>query len=400
MTTPGAGGSSLDPPLTLYIHTPWCVRKCPYCDFNSHAIEGSPPFEDYVSRLLFDLDADLQSPAARRPLRAIFIGGGTPSLFPGEVVRRLMDGVRSRAELDPAIEITLEANPGTVDVHHFAAYRDAGVNRLSIGAQSLSAAHLARLGRIHDPSEARLALRTARDAGFENVNLDLMFALPGQTLVEAREDLDALIALAPEHISYYQLTLEPNTPFHARPPELPDADLAADMAAWGVERLAEAGYVRYEVSAYARENRRCRHNLNYWRFGDYLGIGAGAHGKLTERDGQGRPWRIRRTAKQRHPGRYLDAESGSLISSWRDLSEADLILEFALNAMRLTQGFERQRFTETTGLPWSRIAAYCEAAAWDGLLVLDEERVKPTALGSDFLDDLVARFAPSAMKSP
>ena len=284
-------------PLALYIHLPWCVRKCPYCDFNSHVSAGAPPFDRYIARLLVDLDRQLCAPEAQRPLIAIFIGGGTPSLFPGSAIRRLLDGIRSRMDLDPTIEITLEANPGTADAQRFDAYRAAGVNRLSIGVQSLSASHLQRLGRIHDPSQARRAVAIARAAGFDNLNLDNMFALPDQTLDEAAEDLAALIALAPEHLSYYQLTLEPDTAFHAHPPVLPDADLAADLAAQGRAQLVRAGYRQYEVSAYARPDRQCRHNLNYWRFGDYLGIGAGAHGKLTGIGGTAGFKRIRRTAR-------------------------------------------------------------------------------------------------------
>lgn len=272
------------PTLALYVHLPWCVRKCPYCDFNSHpGGREAPPFDAYIERLLLDLELELRELAACRPIRSIFIGGGTPSLFPGSTIRRLLDGIRARVDLIPDTEITLEANPGTVDAVHFAAYREAGVDRLSIGVQSLAAEHLKRLGRIHTPEEARAAVRMARAQGFDNLNLDLMFGLPGQTLEMARADLDALLDLEPEHVSYYQLTLEPDTAFGARPPELPEADLVADMGLEGVECLDAAGYGRYETSAYARPGRRCRHNLNYWRFGDYLGIGAGAHGKLTER---------------------------------------------------------------------------------------------------------------------
>ncbi|TCT22010.1 radical SAM family heme chaperone HemW [Thiobaca trueperi] len=379
--------------LALYIHVPWCVRKCPYCDFNSHVSAGAPPFDAYVTRLLADLDDELRAPTAQRPLASIFIGGGTPSLMPGEAIRRLLDGVRSRLELDPSVEITLEANPGTADARRFAAYREAGVNRLSLGIQSLSPAHLVRLGRIHDPAQARRAIVLARAAGFDNLNLDGMFALPDQTLAEAAADLDALLDLAPEHLSYYQLTLEPDTAFHAQPPSLPDEDLAADMAAQGREKLALAGYRQYEVSAYARADRHCRHNLHYWRFGDYLGIGAGAHGKLTERDWEGGFRRIRRTAKEADPHLYLHAPLNALASDRRDLTESDCVVEFALNAMRLTDGFERHLFTETTGLPWSRIAPTLDAAARDGLLDLAPDWIRPTPLGRVFLDDLVARFA-------
>jgi len=376
------------PPLGLYVHLPWCLRKCPYCDFNSHAVTDEPPFADYVARLLADLAQALRDHAARRPLLSIFIGGGTPSLFPGTAIQALLDGVRGSMVLTADCEITLEANPGAADAARFAAYRRAGVNRLSIGVQSLDGAMLARLGRIHDPAAARAAVDAARAAGFDNLNLDLMFALPGQTPAGARADLDAVLALEPEQVSYYQLTLEPNTPMQAAPPVLPDADLAADLAAAGREQLHEAGYRQYEVSAHARPGRACRHNLNYWRFGDYLGIGAGAHGKLTD-TAQGR---ICRTAKRRHPRAYLAAAPDDLISSRRQLSHEDRISEFALNAFRLTQGFERGLFESTTGLLWSRIAPIVAAAVADGLLRMTGDRLEPTALGRDFGDDLVSRF--------
>lgn len=378
------------PPLALYVHTPWCLRKCGYCDFNSHQSASEPPFSAYVSQLLADLDEELARPAARRPLTSLFIGGGTPSLFPGEAIVSLLDGIRARTSVPPDCEITLEANPGAADARRFADYRHAGVNRLSIGIQSLSAIQLQRLGRIHDPAAARDAVRAARGAGFENINLDLMFALPRQTPDQAREDLSELIALAPEHISYYQLTLEPNTAFHAKPPPLPDPDLAADLGAQGRELLAEAGYVQYEVSAHARWGRLCRHNLNYWRFGDYLGIGAGAHGKLTDPE----RGRVQRRAKVRHPNAYLSARPGALVSSERSLTEEELVFEFALNAFRLTRGFERSLLESTTNLPWSRISSLVGEAVSDGLLRLDDQRLVPTELGCAFVDDLVGRFLP------
>ncbi len=385
----GAGvGRPEAPPLGLYVHLPWCLRKCPYCDFNSHAITGEPPFAAYLGRLLADLDAELADPAARRPLESIFIGGGTPSLLPGPLVAGLLEGVRARTRLCADAEITLEANPGAADAARFAAYRSAGVNRLSIGAQSLSADQLVRLGRIHDPGSVRSAVAAARAAGFDNLNLDLMFALPEQALGEARDDLLGILALAPEHVSYYQLTLEPNTAFHARPPPLPDGDLAADLAAQGREILESAGYGQYEVSAYARPGRRCRHNLNYWRFGDYLGIGAGAHGKLTDP----RSGRVRRRAKPRHPDAYLAADPGGLAGSERPLGEADLVFEFALNAFRLTEGFETALFPARTGLAWSRLEGRLAAAAEDGLVVVGPDCIVPTDLGRRFADELVMRF--------
>jgi oxygen-independent coproporphyrinogen-3 oxidase len=379
------------PPLALYIHTPWCVRKCPYCDFNSHAAEA-PPFEQYVSRVLQDLDQELTDADARRPLVSIFIGGGTPSLLPDETIARLMAGIAARTRLDAQSEITLEANPGTLDARRCMAYRTAGINRLSIGAQSLSPTHLQALGRIHGTAEIRDSVRAARRAGFDNVNLDLMFALPGQSLEQAKQDLDALIALAPEHISYYQLTLEPHTPWHADPPSLPDPDAAADMAEQGIERLAQAGYRQYEVSAFARPEARCRHNLNYWQFGDYLGVGAGAHGKLTRSLPDGRGWEVRRTTKPRHPTAYLRDAADASIGEAHTLDETALVLEFALNGLRLIEGVDRADFTRTTGLPWSRIEPRVRRAVVDGMLACVGTRVVPTALGRRFLDDLVQRF--------
>jgi oxygen-independent coproporphyrinogen-3 oxidase len=379
------------PPLALYIHLPWCARKCPYCDFNSHASAGGPPEAEYVDALLRDLAQDLTGPAAGRPLDSIFIGGGTPSLFSGRAIARLLDGVRASAVVDPDAEITLEANPGTADAANFAAYRAAGVNRLSIGVQSLDAEKLRALGRIHDPDQACTAVHLARAAGFDNLNLDLMYALPAQTLGEAALDLDATIALGPEHISYYQLTLEPNTPFHRSPPVLPDDDLAADMHDQGAERLAAAGYAQYEVSAYARPGRRCRHNLTYWTFGDYLGIGAGAHAKLTDPV----TGRVERTAKLRHPEAYLAAAGdGRFVSNSRNLEAEDLVLEFALFALRLCGGFDRGLFEGRTGLPFGRIEGPIEAARRRGLLEMDDQRVCPTELGRRFLNDLIQHFAP------
>lgn len=388
--SPGQGPR---PPLSLYVHVPWCLRKCPYCDFNSHALRGDLPEADYVDALLVDLEQDLPALAAPSSLISVFIGGGTPSLLSGGAVARLMAGVRARIGLAPDAEITLEANPGAAEAGRFATYREAGVNRLSIGAQSLSAAHLARLGRIHGPAEVSAAVAAARSAGFENLNLDLMYALPGQSLDEARRDLEAAIVLAPEHLSYYQLSLEPNTPFQASPPLLPDDDLAADMHEQGLEILAAAGYRQYEVSAYARPGRRCRHNLNYWEFGDYLGIGAGAHGKVT--GSPAGPGRVRRTAKLRHPVAYLDpANRGRLVSSQAALDEEDLVLEFVMNALRLNQGFHPALFEARTGIDYARIAPIVQRARADGLLCPQSERIRPTLRGRWFLDDLIGCFSP------
>jgi putative oxygen-independent coproporphyrinogen III oxidase len=388
------GGPALGqraPPLALYVHIPWCVRKCPYCDFNSHTASGGLPESDYVAALLADLAQDLAGPAAGRRLESVFIGGGTPSLFSGAAIARLLDGVRGLARLAPDAEITLEANPGTADAAHFAAYRAAGVNRLSLGVQSLDAGRLKTLERIHDPGQARAAVALARAAGFDNLNLDLMYALPGQTLSEALSDLDRIIDLGAEHLSYYQLTLEPNTPFHRSPPPLPDDDLCADMQEQGVERLAAAGYAQYEVSAYAQPGRRCRHNLTYWTFGDYLGIGAGAHGKLTDPA----TGRVERTAKRRRPDAYLaSARDGQFHGSRRALAADDLVLEFALFALRLPCGFDRTLFESRTGLPYARLATSVEAARRRGLIAVEGEQVRPTDLGRRFLNDLIQHFAP------
>lgn len=388
-----SGGRAATPPLALYVHVPWCLRKCPYCDFNSHALRGELPEADYVDVLLADLGQDVAGLRAPGPLISVFIGGGTPSLLSGGAVSRLLAGVRAGIGLAPDAEVTLEANPGAAEVRRFAAYREAGVNRLSIGAQSLSPWHLERLGRIHGPGEVSAAVAAARAAGFDNLNLDLMYALPGQSLGEARRDLEAAIALDPEHLSYYQLTLEPNTAFHADPPPLPDEDLAAEMQEQGLRLLAAAGYAHYEVSAYARPQRRCRHNLNYWEFGDYLGIGAGAHGKLTSPPAG--PGRVRRTAKLRHPAAYLDpVNRGRLVSSQRTLGEDDLVLEFAMNALRLGEGFHPDLFEARTGLGAARLWPILERARADGLLAPEGERIRPSTRGGWFLNDLIARFAP------
>jgi len=381
------------PPLALYIHIPWCRRKCPYCDFNSHSLHGGIPETAYVERLLQDLAQETTALSPPPPLTSLFIGGGTPSLLSGEAIARLLRGVRNRIKLPIDAEITLEANPGTVDAQRLAAYRQAGVNRLSIGAQSLSAQHLERIARIHGPEDIRSAVHQARRAGFENLNLDLMYGLPEQSLTQACRDLEQALALEPEHISYYQLTLEPNTAFHRTPPPLPDQDLIADMRLQGTAMLTSKGLEPYEVSAYASVERRCRHNLNYWRFGDYLGIGAGAHGKLTFPAQQ----RIQRRWKLRDPVAYLHpANRDRLVSGQQTLSETDLILEFALNALRLPEGFDAPLFEHRTGLPFPRIAARVDAARSAGLLAPEPEpQIRPTELGHRFLDDLLQYFVPN-----
>jgi oxygen-independent coproporphyrinogen-3 oxidase len=385
------GGGQEGPPLGLYIHVPWCVRRCPYCDFNSYARREDIPDTAYVETLLHDLELELEHLPAPTPVVSIFIGGGTPSLLTGPAVRRLLTGIRRRLTLEPACEITLEANPGTAESRRFAAYRAAGVNRLSLGVQSLSPGHLAALGRIHGPGEVREAVRLARGSGFDNINLDLMYGLPHQDLDQARDDLEQALALEPAHLSYYQLTLEPNTAFFAAPPPMPGDDLAADMQQQGIELLAAHGLVRYEVSAYARPGRRCRHNLNYWTFGDYLGIGAGAHGKRT---GAGGGY-VERSVRLRHPAAYLSpGNRDRLVSQRRRLSLQDLILEFAMNALRLTDGFDEDLFERTTGLAFAVIRRQLEEAKASGLLEQDGQRLRPSERGGRFLNDLIAAFVP------
>ena len=386
-----ADGTELEePPLALYVHIPWCRRKCPYCDFNSHPRHGDIPEAAYVERLLWDLTQETRALCPPRPLTCVFIGGGTPSLFSGGAIARLLQGVRDRIELPPDAEITLEANPGATDHAGFAAWRQAGINRLSIGAQSLSARHLARIGRIHGPEDIWVAVDRARRAGFENLNLDLMYGLPEQSPAQAHQDLEEALALGPEHLSYYQLTLEPGTAFHRTPPPRPDQDRIADMQRRGAALLTTRGFEPYEVSAYAPVAYRCRHNLNYWRFGDYLGIGAGAHGKLTF------PARreVERRWKLRDPAAYLDpANRDRLVGGQEVLSAAELVSEFALNALRLREGFEAALFEQRTGLPFARIAEPVAAARAAGLLAPEpRRRVRPTELGRRFLDDLLQYF--------
>ena len=369
-------------PLGLYIHIPWCVRKCPYCDFNSHRAPQTLPEADYVDALLRDLAVQAER-VAGRTLETVFIGGGTPSLFSGRAIGELLAGAARLLPLAPDAEITLEANPGTAEAGRFADYRAAGVNRLSIGVQSLDDASLRALGRIHDQTQALAAVDMARRAGFDNLNLDLMYGLPRQTPEAALADLEALIGLGPEHLSWYQLTLEPNTLFHHDPPPLPDDDTLGEMMEAGLERLSGAGFVQYEVSAHARPGRQARHNLNYWRFGDYLGIGAGAHAKLTAADGT-----VRRYARPRHPRDYLADPVAP--GSERRLSPEELPIEFFLNALRLSEGVPAALFEARTGLPLAVVADRLAEARARGLLAPDPERLRPTPLGQRFLNDLLA----------
>jgi len=379
------------PPLSLYVHIPWCVRKCPYCDFNSTASRDGLDEAAYVDALLKDLEAELPFVHGRE-LRSIFIGGGTPSLFSGPAIERLLDGVRQCIPCPVDMEVTLEANPGASEAEHFAGYRQAGVNRLSIGVQSFHEESLRKLGRIHGPDEAVAAVEAARAAGFDNLNLDLMFGLPGQGLEQAMGDLQTATALDPEHISYYQLTLEPGTVFYRAPPSLPEDDLIWEIFRQGQAWLAEQVFCQYEVSAYAQPGRECRHNLNYWVFGDYLGIGAGAHGKLSDPSGQ-----VRRRWKVPEPGGYMRSVGGNeVLSGEQVLGEADLVLEFMMNALRLSQGFGVGLFEERCGLPLHRIQGQLDEAVNKGLLELSPDWVRPTAQGRMFLDDLVAIFLPAS----
>jgi oxygen-independent coproporphyrinogen-3 oxidase len=379
------------PPLSLYVHLPWCVRKCPYCDFNSHKAGANPPRDRYIKALLLDLARESEK-AAGRPLVSIFLGGGTPSLFRADEIARLLDEGLAGFALADDCEITMEANPGTLEHGKLADYRRAGVNRLSIGAQSFSAAMLAALGRIHGPQEIITAYTEASEAGFNSINLDIMFALPGQDLALALKDVEQLLALSPPHISYYQLTLEPNTVFFTRPPaRMPDEDLSFAIQQACQQRLSDAGYRQYEISAFAKEGHRCRHNLNYWTFGDYLAAGAGAHGKLTDREC--RVWRYRKPA---NPLAYMEMATGNVLDDKAHrLAPADLGFEFMLNSLRLMDGFSARDFTDRTGLQFSLLREPLERASRDGIIEhVGQGLWRPTQQGFRFLNDLQARFLP------
>jgi putative oxygen-independent coproporphyrinogen III oxidase len=384
--------SLTSPPLALYVHMPWCVKKCPYCDFNSHGLRGEPPYAAYIDALLADLDADrvdFGSALTDRPIVSVFFGGGTPSLFSPELVARFLDGARARLPFAAQCEVTLETNPGTVEHGRFDGYLAAGVNRISFGIQSFDDNKLKRLGRIHSASEAEAAVKSAQDAGIGNINLDLMYALPEQSLDGALDDVDRAVALRPAHISHYQLTLEPNTVFAAHPPPLPDDDAAWAMQEACESRLAEAGYAQYEISAYAQPGRRCEHNLNYWQFGDYLGIGAGAHGKLTD-VGSGQ---VLRRWKARHPNAYLEAAGGpGRIGGHAAVATSELPFEYMLNALRLIDGVSATDFPARTGLPLEHIAARLTQGRQRGWLEADPQRLGTTPLGQRFLNDVIASF--------
>ena len=381
------------PPLSLYIHIPWCVRKCPYCDFNSHEAEGVAPERRYVDALISDLDHSLPKIWGRR-VYSIFFGGGTPSLFSAAAIDEILAAVRARVTLDVEAEITLEANPGTFEIEKFRGFREAGVNRLSIGIQSFNDRHLQALGRIHDGNEAQRAIKIAQD-NFDNINLDIMFALPGgdnrQTIEECAHDIDTALSFGVNHLSIYHLTLEPNTLFHRFPPKLPDDETAADMQEMIAQKLGNAGYAHYETSAYAKPGLECRHNLNYWRFGDYLGIGAGAHGKISFAD------RITRETRYKQPSAFMEkAVVGTAIQEEKNIPRAELPFEFMLNALRLTNGFAASLFTERTGLPISAISRQLDLAEARGLIARDIKHIQPTDKGQLFLNDLLEMFLPES----
>jgi putative oxygen-independent coproporphyrinogen III oxidase len=386
---PGTLQIPSQPPLSLYVHLPWCLRKCPYCDFNSHEVRsGELPEQRYLDALVADIEAALPI-VWGRDIHSIFIGGGTPSLFSPQGIDRLLADIRARLKLAPDCEITLEANPGTFERDRFRAFRSAGVTRLSVGVQSFNDEHLKALGRVHDRAQAIAALEEAALA-FDTFNLDLMYALPGQTMAQLEADLAQALALMPPHLSVYHLTIEPNTMFAKFPPKVPDEDTAYAMLDRITELTGGAGLQRYEVSAYAKPGHRCWHNVNYWQFGDYLGIGAGAHSKLTF------PHRIIRQVRLREPRLYMDgALAGQALAIDDEVARADLPFEFMLNALRLRDGFPLSQFTERTGLPLTAIALPLAEAERTGLVERDLARVRPTTRGFDFLSDLQALFLPA-----
>jgi putative oxygen-independent coproporphyrinogen III oxidase len=376
------------PPLSLYVHIPWCIRKCPYCDFNSHEKRGDLPESEYIDALVTDLEASLPDVWGRR-LHTVFIGGGTPSLFAPASIERLITAIRTLMKVDPDTEITLEANPGTFEIERFRGFRDAGVNRLSVGVQSFDDGKLAAIGRVHGSDEAKRALAAALEI-YPTVNADLMYALPGQSLEEAVRDVQAAVAAGVPHVSAYHLTLEPNTNFARFPPQLPGEDESADMQVAIEDTLAAAGFEHYETSAFARAGHRAKHNLNYWTFGDYVGIGAGSHGKISFRD------RIMRTERERKPQTYLaSALAGDAVQHKRDVAEEELAFEFMLNALRLVEGFPVALFAERTGQPITAIEPQLAKAESLGLLKRDHARIGPTRKGERFLNDLLEMFLPS-----
>jgi len=382
---PGSLNLTALPPLSLYIHWPWCVRKCPYCDFNSHESKGPVPEQAYLDALRLDLEQSLPLIWGRK-IQTVFIGGGTPSLMSAAGLDRLLSDLRTLLPLEINAEITMEANPGTFEAEKFKAYRASGINRLSIGIQSFNGRHLQALGRIHDENEARKAIEIAQ-ANFDNFNLDLMFALPGQTLAEAQRDIDTALSYAPPHLSLYHLTMEPNTVFAKYPPQLPDDDESADIQDMIHAKMAGAGYEHYEVSAYAKPGHRARHNLNYWQFGDYLGIGAGAHSKLSF------PHRVLRQARYKQPASFIEAaQKGNAVHEEHEITRGEMGFEFMLNTLRLTEGFDPNLFGERTGMSITAIEKALNEAEAKGLLYRDFRVIRPTELGQRFLNDLHEMF--------
>lgn len=378
-----AGPAAVSPPLSLYVHVPWCVRKCPYCDFNSHAADGEIPEQAYLQALVDDLDQDLAL-ADRRPIKSVFIGGGTPSLLSGDFYRSLFTQLRERLAFSPTAEITLEANPGTLEAGRFEQFREAGINRLSIGVQSFNAAHLQTLGRIHDPEAASRAIEAAKAAGFDNFNIDLMHGLPGQTPEQALNDLRTALSHQPPHLSWYQLTIEPNTEFYSRPPALPEDDGLWEIFSRGAEELRRAGFRDYEVSAWSLPGHESRHNLNYWTFGDYLALGAGGHGKISLQDG-----RIIRYWKTRQPAAYLN-RIGSRTAGTEDIAPDERPLEFMMNALRLHEGVDESLYQARTGLPLSSVAVKLEELRNQGLLT--NHRIQATDQGQRYLNSVLEHF--------
>jgi putative oxygen-independent coproporphyrinogen III oxidase len=379
-----------NPPLSLYVHMPWCVRKCPYCDFNSHTAPEKPPAEEYIEALVADLEQDLPL-VWGRPVQSIYFGGGTPSLFSADQIETFLSAARARLDLRPDVEITLEANPGTIERDSFPAYAQAGINRVSLGVQSFENSLLESVGRIHGRNEIEKSLCSLQAAGISNFNIDLMYALPGQSPEQAISDIQLAIEAGPAHISLYQLTIEPNTAFAAQPPPLPDQDIAWDMQQAGLEMLESNAYGQYEISAFSKKEKQSRHNMNYWRYGDFLAIGAGAHGKITSAaDGQ-----VKRYAKHRHPKRYLEGlASGDWRAELRVVNDKELIFEFFLNQLRLKQGVTINDFSPRTGLPWKAVESRVNKAIDKGLLEVRDQRVCPTALGWKFVNDIQQMFLP------
>ncbi len=374
-------------PLSLYIHIPWCVRKCPYCDFNSHQADKQVPEDRYIQALLRDLESELPN-IWGRPIASIFIGGGTPSLFSADAIDKLLSGLRERLPIRPSTEITMEANPGTFEQERFADFYSSGINRLSVGIQSFNDNHLKKLGRIHNANEASMATHIAKISGFKNYNIDLMFGLPDQSITQALNDLQLAIDKQATHISWYQLTIEENTLFHHSPPALPEDDVLWDMQLQGQSLLEKFGYKQYEVSAYAQKNKQCQHNINYWEFGDYVGIGAGAHGKITMPDGV-----ITRHGKYRHPEKYMqEALEGKPRSQEKTINEKDLIFEFMLNAIRLKQGFTKEIFENRTFLDFSTIQSKIDKLIDDKLLIKADKKYQTTPKGWAFINTIIEQF--------